>query len=54
MIDKSSSEVTLDNVPVVCEFPDVFPKSLPGLPLDREMEFGIKLFPGSPLVSIPP
>ena len=33
MIDKSSSEVTLDNMPMVCEFFDVFPKDLWGLPL---------------------
>ena len=24
------------NVPVVCEFSDVFPEELPGLPLERE------------------
>ena len=24
------------NVPVVCEFPDVFPEELPGLPLERD------------------
>ena len=32
VIDKSSSEVTLDNVPVVCEFPNVFHQDLLGLP----------------------
>ena len=32
VIDKSSSEVTLDNVPVVCEFPNVFHEDLLGLP----------------------
>ena len=26
------------NVPVVCEFPDVFSKKLPGLPPEREIE----------------
>ena len=39
VIDKYSSEVTSDNVPVVQEFPDVFLKDFPGLPLDRELEF---------------
>ena len=53
MIDKSSSKVTLDNVPVVCEFPDVFPKDLLGLLLDRELRFGIELLPGSTHVFIP-
>ena len=33
-IDKSSSKVTLDNVPVVCEFLNVFPEDLSGLPPD--------------------
>ena len=53
VIDSSSSEVTLDNMPVVCEFPDVFLENLSGLPLDRELEFGIKLLPGLAPVSIP-
>ena len=41
VIDKSTSEMNLDNVPVICEFSDVFPEDLPGLPSDRELEFGI-------------
>ena len=53
VIDKSSSEVTLDNVPVVCEFPNVFHEDLSGLPSDRELEFGIELLPSSALVFIP-
>jgi hypothetical protein len=31
------------DIPVVCEFPDVFPDDLPGLPPDREVEFVIEL-----------
>ena len=54
MIDKSSSQVTLDNMSVVCKFPDVFPKDLSGLPPDRELEFGIELLSGSALVFILP
>ena len=53
VINKFSSEVTLDNVPVVCEFLDVFFEDLPGLPLDRELEFEIELLPSSALVFIP-
>jgi hypothetical protein len=30
---KSVSGPTLDQVPVVCEYPDVFPEELPGMPL---------------------
>jgi hypothetical protein len=32
-------------VPVVNEFPDVFPEELPGMPPDRDIEFVIKLKP---------
>jgi hypothetical protein len=34
-------------VPVVNEFPDVFPEELPDMPLDRDIEFVIKLKPGT-------
>ena len=37
----------LRKVPVVCEFPDVFPEELPGMPPDREIEFSIELGPGT-------
>ncbi|WVZ97472.1 hypothetical protein U9M48_043006, partial [Paspalum notatum var. saurae] len=30
-------------IPVVCDFPDVFPEELPGLPPDRDVEFRIDL-----------
>ena len=42
------------NVPVVCEFPDVFPEELPGLPLEREIEFCIDVVPGTDPISMPP
>ena len=45
---------SLDQVPVVREFPDVFPKELPGMPPDREIEFCIELTPDVRPVSIPP
>jgi hypothetical protein len=34
-------------VPVVNEFPDVFPEELPGMPTDRDIEFVIELKPGT-------
>ena len=37
----------LNKVQVVCEFPDVFPEELPGMPPDREIEFSIELAPGT-------
>jgi hypothetical protein len=35
----------LASIPVVREFPDIFPDDLPGLPLDRDVEFTIELEP---------
>ena len=46
------TEVNLENVPMVCEFPDVFPKDLSRLPPDRELEFGIEILPNSAPISI--
>jgi hypothetical protein len=48
---KSVSALTLDQVLVVCEYPDVFPKELPGMPPDREIEFIIELVPGTAPIS---
>jgi hypothetical protein len=39
--------IPIHQIPVVCEFSDVFPDELPGLPLDRDVEFGIELIPGT-------
>jgi hypothetical protein len=39
---------------VVEEFPDVFPDDLPGMPLDRDIEFIIELLPGTaPIAKCP-
>jgi hypothetical protein len=41
-------------VPVVNEFPDVFPEELPGMPPDRDIEFVIELKPDtSPIYKTP-
>ena len=50
--EKKRSAVT--EVPVVREFPDVFPEDLPGIPPDRQVEFQIDLVPGAtPLAKAP-
>jgi hypothetical protein len=41
----------LDDIPVVREFADVFPKELPGMPPDRDVEFVIELQPGTAPIS---
>jgi len=43
--------VPLTQIPVVCEFPHVFPEELPRLPPDREVEFAIELIPGTVPIS---
>jgi hypothetical protein len=37
----------IQEIPVVCEFPDVFPEELMELPPDRDVEFVIELMPGA-------
>jgi hypothetical protein len=44
---KSIAGPTLDQVPIVCEYPDVFPEELPGMPPDRDIEFIVELIPGT-------
>jgi hypothetical protein len=39
--------VSLEDVPIVREYPDVFPEELPGMPPDRDVEFLIDLLPGT-------
>ena len=41
----------LSDVRVVCQFPDVFPEELMGLPQNWEIQFEIKLLPGTSLIS---
>jgi hypothetical protein len=41
----------IQDIPVVCEFPDVFPEDLSGLPPERDVEFVIELKPGTAPVS---
>ncbi|GJU61425.1 putative reverse transcriptase domain-containing protein [Tanacetum coccineum] len=54
VMEKKSDERRLEDIPVVREFPEVFPKNLPGLPLIRQVEFQINLIPGAALVARAP
>jgi hypothetical protein len=44
-------ESPVEKIPVVCEYPDVFPDELPGMPSDRDIEFSIELQPGTAHIS---
>nr|GFC32240.1 reverse transcriptase domain-containing protein [Tanacetum cinerariifolium] len=39
VVEKESIERRLEDVPVICKFPDVFPEDLPELPPPRQVEF---------------
>ena len=39
--DTTAKRTSISDVPVACEFPDVFPDELSGLPPHREIEFCI-------------
>nr|GEX71658.1 hypothetical protein [Tanacetum cinerariifolium] len=49
-----SKEKRVEDVPVIHDFPEVFPKDLPGLLLPRQVEFRIDLIPGATLVARAP
>jgi hypothetical protein len=44
-------ESPVKKIPVVCEYGDVFPDELPGMPPDRDIEFFIELQPGTTPIS---
>ncbi|GKC09966.1 putative reverse transcriptase domain-containing protein, partial [Tanacetum coccineum] len=46
-IEDKSGEKRLEDLPIVRDFPEVFPEDLSGLPLTRQVEFQIDLVPGA-------
>ncbi|MCI69594.1 cellular nucleic acid-binding protein, partial [Trifolium medium] len=44
----------MEELPVVCEFPDVFLEDVSDVPPEREVEFTIDLVPGTSPISIAP
>ncbi|GJU27281.1 putative reverse transcriptase domain-containing protein [Tanacetum coccineum] len=51
---KKSKEKRLEDMPVIRDFPEVFPEDLPGLPTSRQVEFRIDLVPGAAPVARAP
>nr|GEZ46387.1 hypothetical protein [Tanacetum cinerariifolium] len=47
-------EKLVKDVPIIQDFPEVFPKNFPGLPPARPVEFQINLIPGAALVARAP
>jgi hypothetical protein len=44
-------ESPVERIPMVCDYPDVFPDELPGMPPDRDIEFVIELQPRTAPIS---
>jgi hypothetical protein len=49
-----SLEVDITVIPIVKDFPEVFPPDVPGLPPVRDVEFSIDITPGTGPISISP
>ncbi|XP_070046194.1 uncharacterized protein [Nicotiana tomentosiformis] len=52
--DPSANVPSMDSVPVVREFPEIFPADFPRIPPDRDINFCIDLALGTQPISIPP
>ena len=46
-MEYKSTAQAVEEIRIVNKFPDVFPEELPGVPPDRDIEFGIKLVHGT-------
>nr|GFC56995.1 uncharacterized protein [Tanacetum cinerariifolium] len=53
-VEDKSEKKRLDDVPIVRDFPEVFPEDLPGLPSIRPVEFQIDLVHGAAPVARAP
>ena len=54
ILDSKIGQVELEKIPIVREFPDVFPEELPGIPPEREVDLSIEIVPGTAPVSMAP
>ncbi|GKB21133.1 hypothetical protein Tco_0855056, partial [Tanacetum coccineum] len=53
-VEDKSEKKRLEDVPIIRDFPEVFLKDLPGLPLTQQVEFQIDLIPGAAPVARAP
>ena len=54
ILDSKRGQVYVEKIPVVREFPNVFPEELPGIPLEREVNLSIEIVPGTAPMSRAP
>ncbi|CAH1444029.1 unnamed protein product [Lactuca virosa] len=54
VVDKKQEMKDIKDIPEVCNFPDVFPEDLPGVPLARQVKFRVDLVPGATPVAKAP
>ena len=54
IVDRRQEGTRLEDIPIIKQFPDVFPDDISVLPPDREVEFTIDLIPETEPISIPP
>nr|GEZ42757.1 putative reverse transcriptase domain-containing protein [Tanacetum cinerariifolium] len=53
-VEGKSEKKRLENVPIIRDFPEVFPEDFPGLPLTRQVVFQIDLIPSAAQVARAP
>ena len=54
ILDSKREQVNLVNIPVIKEFPDVFPEELLGVPSEREVDLSIEVVQGTTPISRTP
>ena len=54
VLDSKRGQIELENILVVREFTDVFPKELLGIPLEREVDLSIEILPRTTPISRAP
>ena len=47
ILDSKRGQINVEKIPVVREFPHVFPEELPGILLEREVDLAIEIVPGT-------
>ena len=54
ILDSKREQVNLETIPMIREFPDVFPEELPGVPPEREVDLSIEVVQGTTPISRAP